>query len=252
MGETATETITNPDGTITTTVRDSLGIFKIETKDSEGKVIYLKERTLETNSGFGSGVAVSGDAKVDTAQYKLGRASARFDGTGDFISLANHPDFDFGQGDYTLETWVRPEGTDQMVMIDIGNAIGGGPGITLNLYGGNRIGIYSGGINRTVGFSYQTDGTRWYHMAVSRQNGILRYFVDGQLIYSEQNQDNLRSDRAIGVGAAINPSYRYFTKGYLDEVRVSKGIARWTENFTPPTEAYTADANTKLLLHFDG
>ena len=44
----------------------------------------------------------------------------------------------------------------------------------------------------------------------------------------------------------------YSNNGYIDEFRISKGIARWTSNFTPPTEAYTTDLYTKLLLHMDG
>jgi hypothetical protein len=54
------------------------------------------------------------------------------------------------------------------------------------------------------------------------------------------------------IGRAFMDSDGYYFKGWLDELRISKGVARWTSNFTPPTSAYTGDSGTVLLLHMDG
>jgi hypothetical protein len=193
-----------------------------------------------------------GDAKLTTAQSRFGKASGYFDGSGDYLSIPNSDDWNFGQGDFTIDFWVKPQSAEQMALVDLGNGIGGEAGITVNLYGGNKIGIYSGNRNRSVDFNYAADGSAWIHFAVTRENGILRYFMNGKLVAAQENTDNLICQRAVGIGAVPDFSYPYYTKGWIDELRVSKGVSRYAGDFTPPSEAYTPDSYTKLLVHFDG
>jgi hypothetical protein len=76
----------------------------------------------------------------------------------------------------------------------------------------------------------------WYHLATTRQAGTLRLFIDGDLKASVANTANIGGSRVLAIGAADNPAL--FFNGYFDEIRISKGTAWWTNNFTPPTAPY--------------
>lgn len=101
-------------------------------------------------------------------------------------------------------------------------------------------------------FAYTTDGSTevtksvawtpsastWYHVAISRSGDNLRFFVDGTQQGSTQSIAGVTlydSDQALQVGAE---NTTHFLDGYLDEVRISKGVARWSGNFTLPVEEY--------------
>lgn len=71
---------------------------------------------------------------------------------------------------------------------------------------------------------------------MTRSQGTLRLFVDGQLVQSAPNAANLANNRSPTVGAANNPALWF--SGSLDEVHLVKGSALWTESFTPPAEPY--------------
>jgi len=95
---------------------------------------------------------------------------------------------------------------------------------------------------------------QWHHIALVRDGANYYIFIDG---VSQTLTYTITPDETTNF-ANINSVFRiggqYFgwnLNGYIDEFRVSKGVARWTTNFTPPTTEYTSDTNTKLLLHFN-
>ena len=87
----------------------------------------------------------------------------------------------------------------------------------------------------------------WTHIAFVRTGNDFKLFVNG----TQAGSTVTNSSSFTNYAATL---YMFYDKyaGYADEVRVSKGIARWTTNFTAPTTAYIADTYTKLLLHFEG
>jgi len=87
-----------------------------------------------------------------------------------------------------------------------------------------------------IGHTWTPVPGQWYHLAMIRSQGTLRLFVDGQLVESAPNAANLANNRSLTVGAANNPALWF--SGSLDEVHLVKGIALWTESFTPPAEPY--------------
>ena len=76
----------------------------------------------------------------------------------------------------------------------------------------------------------------WYHLAATRAAGTLRLFIDGSVRDTVNNTDDIGGNRVLAIGAADNPTL--FLNGYLDEIRISKGVAVWTGNFTPPIAPY--------------
>ncbi|MFZ2188264.1 MAG: LamG-like jellyroll fold domain-containing protein [Candidatus Moraniibacteriota bacterium] len=108
-------------------------------------------------------------------------------------------------------------------------------------------------VNNALTFDYSTDGSAtstksvswtpaadtWYHVAVAKGGNNLRFFVDGTQQGATQDMTGVtiyNSSALMTVGATAVPD-SYFN-GYIDEFRISKGIARWTSDFTPPTQAY--------------
>jgi hypothetical protein len=94
----------------------------------------------------------------------------------------------------------------------------------------------------------------WYHVALVRSGNSWYIFQNGSQLGSTVTNSGAIQDYSgsVYIGKyGFDKSPLYFS-GWLDEFRVSKGIARWTSNFTPPASAYSNDANTVLLLHMDG
>lgn len=174
-----------------------------------------------------------GGTKTTVDQSALGGSSIFFNGNSS-LSSAMSSGFGYGTGDFTWELFVRFNEVDgNRYIIDHSN--GSGNGGTVSYYNGSlryynpTIGIYSP--------LYQTQiplvAHHWYHIAVSRLKGTTTIYIDGIAKASgsdTHNYDNLQLwlGRYAGGGGA-------FLDGYIDELRITKGVARYTENFIPPT-----------------
>ena len=79
---------------------------------------------------------------------------------------------------------------------------------------------------------------QWQHVAVVRNGSSLKLYIDGVEKGSGTNNDNIQTTSELVIGSCHEKDDRYVT-GYIDELRISKGIARWTEEFTPESGPYT-------------
>jgi len=205
---------------------------------------------------------IGGNVQIDTAQSKFGGASCLFDGTGDYMFVTDNTTpadriakFEFGTGDFTVETWVRLAGasTAFQTFICFGdeNSVNGSTfsWALEKLDSGNggqfRFFFYDNTAPKPASqVFYQVVGTtvpnlnQWYHLAATRASGTMRLFVDGvQEASAAANAEiNLGSGRKIIIGQFINGTRN--VNGHLDDIRVTKGVARYTANFTPPTAAF--------------
>lgn len=98
-------------------------------------------------------------------------------------------------------------------------------------------------------------GGTWYHFAWVHigATGVNQVFQDGVQIGAVTETTafpDVTGTTNLFIGSSATPNN--YLSGWLDEFRVSKGVARWTSNFTPPIGSYARDANTVLLLHMDG
>lgn len=189
-------------------------------------------------------VAAYGNAKVSSTQSRWG-ASAYFDGSGDYLLAAPvGSSFAFGTGDFTVECWVNTSTTAEKIFVGCYNS-----SITswqLNIYQG-KLYWYSIG-NHLAGSLPINDGA-WHHIAATRSSGVLRLFVDGVLDKSISLPSNYANQLlALEVGAQVNArNSAYDLVGYIDEIRITKGVARYTANFTPPTEPFAETAAQPAL-----
>ncbi|MSP59902.1 MAG: LamG domain-containing protein [Myxococcales bacterium] len=189
-------------------------------------------------------ITVGGDAKVSTADSKFGGASGYFDGNGDFLGVADSPDWNLGTGDFTIDYWMRSANNVQnarMHALSFGNANGTNIDFDYNDkdQGGWGFWIYwNGGGGNLVRVNTVYTDNKWHHVALVRAGTLFTGYVDGKSIGSMNYAPALNVsgnfNRYIGLGAT--GSWPYL--GYLDELRILKGVARWTMNFTPPDAAY--------------
>ena len=198
--------------------------------------------TITDNSPSPKTVTAEGNAQISTAQSKFGGASIAFDGTGDRVSVANNAAFDFGTGDFTVECWVFSVAALTSYNFEYAHIAGKGSGIAGGEY---SLGFYQQKINwfanstTTQGTTILTNNT-WYHFAASRAGSTLKLFVNGLLESSTTNTLNYTSSVSFNAGdrQAGDSGGQYPFNGYIDELRVTKGVARYTANFTPPVSQF--------------
>jgi hypothetical protein len=181
-----------------------------------------------------------GNAQIDTAVKKYGTGSLAFDGSGDYLIAGENPDLAPGAGDFTVEFWMY--------------------GITNTFYNG-LYHNYPDALNRTTAFRIVTNTAdqtsllvstaattiittasgvvtpnAWNHVALVRNGSSLVLYVNGVSAGSTTNTTNFSDGYAI-IGDAAYGGTNYFFNGYIDDFRLTKGLARYTANFTPPTAA---------------
>lgn len=188
------------------------------------------------SSLYGRTVSIVGNTQIDTAQSKFG-ASILFDGAGDYLELDGSSDFAFGTGDFTVDFWFRINSGTLHYLFDC--RPDGSNGVYPTLYYNSGLKYLVNSTDRISGGTLSS-GT-WYHIALARSGTDTKLFIDGTQTgstYSDSNNYLNGTDRPI-IGSSGHPEGGGALNGWLDEYRVSKGIARWTANFTPPTSAYS-------------
>lgn len=210
-------------------------------------------RFLDTNTQLTPKVITpSGTPRVDPYFYPNGFTSpaaspgaALFNGSTDNLSVASNAAFAFGTSDYTFECWVNSSATAQQVLFT-----SGGTGTNNFYFSFAPASSYIGVGNQAV-FVLQGSNSLslnvWYHVAASRASGTLKLFLNGVQVASGADGTNWIQGGSTSVGNNSQGS-QYFS-GYISNLRVVKGTAVYTGNFTPPTTPVTAIANTSLLLN---
>jgi len=176
-----------------------------------------------------------GNAQISTSVTKFGTGSLAFDGTGDYLRGANIPDLAFGTGDFTVECWAYWTATvaDGGFLGSVGTA-----GFDFSyLEGTLRIGRVNTAWDSTFSSFTPTAGV-WYHIAYTRSSGTARAFVNGTQVGSNSTNNNSYSPIGGVIIGSGNVGDRNF-KGYIDDLRITKGYARYTSNFTAPTAAFS-------------
>jgi len=189
-------------------------------------------------------IATAGNPSFDSSIKKFGSDSINLDGSGDYLGTDDHIDWYFGADDFTIDCWVYlTSATTVSIYSQLAN-------IGLD---NNRImyGFWTGYWNfyvRTssviidvkVADSSPATG-EWVHIALTRSGNNFRFFKNGNQIGTTQTSSaavpNNIGPLRLGV-CRLGGTFPIVMNGRMDEVRISKGIARWTSNFTPPTAPY--------------
>jgi len=196
----------------------------------------------------GKSGTLTGNVARSATQSKFGGYSAYFDGTGDYISFADHADFYLGNT-FTIEAWIycNSFADENIVCSQTNSGSYGELYFGVDKFGSVYILTNNGSWVYTYGPAPITINT-WYHIAVTCNSGITKVFVNG--IHGSAGTFTNWPDRSVNfiVGASLNPgagSYNY-TNGYIDDLRITKGVARYTKNFSIPTAAFQEPVNTAI------
>ena len=197
-------------------------------------------------------ITTSGNTTHSAAQSKFGGGSIYFDGTGDYLSVADSADWTFGTGDFTIDLWIYP------TTIGSGgnkNYIGTNPNQYLTFASNNSGGLlfyYGNGswTSTPAATSNVVVNDAWQHVAVTRVSGTVYLFHNGVLITSRSQSTSIDPPN-IEIGAYGGGASDLFV-GYMDEVRITKGIALWTSAFTPPTRRSLSAPVVDLSGNYNG
>lgn len=198
--------------------------------------------TFADASSFAHTVTANNGAAISTAQSKWGGASGLYDGTNDYLSVPDSAAFDFGSGDFTMEAWIYLNSASGYNSI-AGQWVSGNPSacsFTWRVDDGYYYFAVTIGGSLIGGYSSQTiSASTWTHVAVTRSGGTVTLWKDGvagTTTYSVSGS-TVNSSAELCVGRTSSGDGLYFN-GYIDDFRITKGVARYTANFTPPTAAF--------------
>ena len=180
-----------------------------------------------------------GNAQLSNTTAKWGSTSIKFDGTGDYLTSnpATTDMYAFGSGDFTIEFWMYISVLGTSVPYD--QRTTGGNGATSTLYiTSSTLRYYVSGSDRITSSTLSTG--QWYHVAVARSGTSTKMFIDGTQAGSTYTDSTVYTNSSLRPfigGDSNNPGANGFN-GYVQDLRITKGLARYTANFTPPTAAF--------------
>ena len=198
-----------------------------------------------TNGGITDATAKNdletvGNAQISTTQSKWGGSSISLDGTGDWLTLPITANTIIpASSSFTIEGWFRLNsvpGGYAMMLSDSGGA--SSKYFAIN---GSRIDAQFGSAAGTTAYcSYTFSANTWYHIALVRNGTTVNIYVDG---ISQTMTQGTQSNSFLDQGALLyvgrfGGTTAYEFNGYIDDFRITKGYARYTANFTPPTAAF--------------
>lgn len=188
--------------------------------------------------------------------YNSSIGSGYFDGSGDYLEIPDNEAFNFGSGNWTVEYWGRASGTsaNESHPVITQSSSGASSDSAFFIGHGTNVGVY---LSSGTGWTYNavttiesTAANKWHHIAVVRNGTLVSVYVDGvssATVTLPAGWTIGNSSRAVQVGFQTGGS-NY--KGYISNLRVVKGTAVYTSNFTRPTSPLTAISGTSLLLNF--
>jgi len=185
-------------------------------------------------------VTVVGNTQISTAQSAFsGGSSIAFDGSGDYLTLPGGSAFEFGTGDFTIEMWVRAASLTGFQILIEGRAVG-----SASVF--QRWVVYTNGTSLLWNLN-ETDyggGTlatnTWYFIALSKNSGSVRIFNNGTQVGSTATNTSflgIGASRPI-IGADGNVPTALNFNGFMEEIRLTKGVGRYTANFPTPTAPF--------------
>jgi hypothetical protein len=206
-------------------------------------------RLFIDNSPTNAQMLTAGFVMIDTARFRYGNASAFFNrsATTSLRTSAIPSVFNLGTGDFTIEGWFffRENNIGYQPLMS-SYVAGDQTGWLLTTEVNHFLNFYSASNttwNNTVASTTRPTLSTWTHIAVTRQNGTINIYTSGINVTTTRTggSNPVRLGNFVAIGHYPfypAPAVRTFD-GYIDDIRITKGVARYTTNFTPPTYAFS-------------
>ena len=176
-------------------------------------------------------MSVSGNTSANYQYSNFYGGSHYFDGSADHINAASSSDFGMGTGDFTIEAWVHPTqmySSNFIVCLSASDSIFG-----YDSDGSVNLQLPSSGAPALTQLGPKIANNRWNHFAAVRESGTLRGYVNGVLAATVSNATtDMGSSGTVTIGD--HPSLSREIKGYLQDVRIYKGVAKYSSDFLVP------------------
>lgn len=233
----------------------------LQFKRNPGIVLHLAmdgadaSTTFTDKSPYPHTVTANGTAQIDTAQFKFGGASGLFNGSTDYLTIPDNDNWFFGTGDFTIEFWVRfnalPTTGNVATIVDQRTT---SPTSVWSLQVTNTSGtLYWEFYDYyDAGYVVQTKQTAtlstntWYHIAVIRNGNDFKIFQNGTQVGSTVTDADSIRDRAAVLSIGRWSGGGNYLNGWLDEFRITKGLALYKSNFTPLPLPYAKKDSDKV------
>jgi hypothetical protein len=205
----------------------------------------------------GTGYAV-GDQILTTPRSKGHSFSAvvtQVDISDNFLSVPNHTGFNLSSGDFTIECWIyMPPSISDAILCSNKNPTAN-QGWAFKVNGSRKLAFQMfGATNYTFTSTRTIRSNSWVHVAVTRAANTVKLFVDGTKSSSDTVASGVPSAQNLRIGLGTNSKDAFV--GYMDELRITKGVARYTDSFYLPTTDFNSSesnfASVSLLMHFMG
>ena len=179
--------------------------------------------------------AAYGNVSISSTISKYYGSSAKFDGNGDYLRVSNGiSDFQFGSGDFTIETWFWKSANgvnnyDGIASLGVSGSANDGWFLEVSATRGYIFAVGGGGI---VSYNVSPNTSQWIHLSVCKQGNTTTMYLNGVSVSSFTGTYTVPSTATtLDIGTY---SVNYWFNGFLQDLRVYKGIAKYTANFTPP------------------
>jgi len=191
-------------------------------------------------------VETRGDAKISTTQSKFGGSSIFFDGTGDQLTFLNNPLFAFFTGNFTVECWLYPQSSGGQSVMNYSNGQSSNSNFAWEMYqvNGTTIQFSICDSDSATGYTASSTGlsiNSWNHIAAVRNGNTMSIYVNGVVGGTTVSVTGVsvfnKSTATLKVSGYNNATTMY--TGYIDDLRVTNGYARYTTNFTPTTSTFS-------------
>lgn len=217
----------------------------VENPTTANLLMHFEDNVNDLTGGHSPNAV--GSPSYATGQSGFGKAIS-LNGSTQYVNILDSDDWNFGSGDFTIEGLVNFNSTGTSHICSQWGDGGGSPdtnrAFTLNTRNGNLI-----------EFTYTTDGVTessiqsdtvtystgsWHHIATTRKGNVLRFFLDGIIRGSgDLGTDSIyNSTRNLNIGT-YKDGQGEFINGLVDEIRILKGEAVWTDNFAPLNQPYS-------------
>jgi hypothetical protein len=179
-----------------------------------------------------------GNTQTVTNVRRLGAGSMYFDGTGDYLLAPTSPNLAFGTGNFTIECWVNRASSGSVThLIDFRGSNNNGSNPVFYWQTNNFI-YYTNdntsGDNQIQTSNAITSSSGWVHLAIVRSGSTLTVYVNGVASGSTTYTTNILGGNPVTIASRYNIGQSY--NGYLDNLQITRGVALYTANFTPPVD----------------
>jgi hypothetical protein len=190
---------------------------------------------------------------IDTVVFKFGPGSGNFYNYSNKSSLEtpNSADWDFGSGDFTIDSWANITDISGIATICAASSVGN-IAWALTVDTADAFSFWVGG-SKVIQVAISGYLNAWHHFSVARSGGTIRLFLDGVIVASTTISGSVDAGgNSLKVGSFYGSAYVNGMWGHIDELRISKGIARYTADFTLPTVEYSSSNPVYFTVCYGG